>query len=254
MPYAKRATRDSIPLAVPVLLATGSVALFALIWRRIAAPRSVHASARPSARRPVMPSPSSGAVDRTQPSHSGTGALFHRLYDVLLIETGLSTSAALRLMHRNMTELVPSPLAHFEKSAGTDGMLRVGDEYEITMLGPWNGTVRVAESALDHFTLVTLEGHPEAGHITFRVIRDDDRPDTLRVQIESWARARDRVVHAAYATLGIGKQIQSEVWITFLQRLSALAGVSGTPEVRMTTETLDADTPTPSARIAPSDG
>ena len=112
------------------------------------------------------------------------------------------------------------------------------DEYDITMLGPWNGKVRVTESTLDHFTLVTLDGHPEAGHITFRVVTDDDTPDTIRVQIESWARARDAVVHAAYATLGIGKQIQTEVWITFLQRLSTLAGMHTTPEVQLTTEQL----------------
>ena len=238
MPYVTRRTRDSIPLAIPVLLATGSVALLALIWRRMAAPRSQRTLTRQTAHPADLPTVPESAGDDTQHVHAGTGELFHRRYEVQLAGTGLTAGEALRLMHRHMTELVPSPLAHFEKSAGAEGLLQVGDEYDITMLGPWNGKVRVTESTLDHFTLVTLDGHPEAGHITFRVVTDDDTADTIRVQIESWARARDAVVHAAYATLGIGKQIQTEVWITFLQRLSTLAGMHTTPEVQLTTEQL----------------
>ncbi len=254
MPYVTRTTRDSIPLAVPVLLATGSFALLALIWRRMAAPRANFAAASPAAFSPAMPIPSLNPGDNAQDARTGTGALFHRLYEVLLTATGLTCGATLRLMHQHMTELAPSALAHFEKSAGTDDVLRVGDEYEITMLGPWNGKVRVIESAVDHFTLVTLDGHPEAGQITFRVVTEDGTVDEQRVQIESWARARDAVVHAAYATLGVGKQIQTEVWITFLQRLSTLAGMSSTPEVRMTTEELDDDTLPRPASTPPADG
>lgn len=254
MPYITRAPRHSIPRAVPVLLATGSVALFALIWRRIAAPRSVGTGSRVTTLPSAALRDSLRAGDKVQAENTGTGALFHRLYEVLLTGTGLTSRAALQLMHRHMTDLSPSPLAHFEKSAGGDGLLRVGDEYDITMLGPWNGTVRVIESTLDHFTLVTLDGHPETGHITFRVVTDDGTPDALRVQIESWARARDAIVHAAYATLRIGKQIQTEVWITFLQRLSALAGMSRTPRVRVTTEELDPDTLSPATGAARADG
>ena len=253
MPYVTRTTRDSIPVAVPVLLATGSVALLALIWRRLAAPRSLHDDVEHTATPDVPPPPRSAGGD-AQHAETGTGALYHRRYTILLTGTGLTAGAALRLIHRHMTELVPSPLAHFEKSAGTDGLLRVGDEYEITMLGPWNGKVRVTESALEHFTLVTLDGHPEAGHITFRVVADENASDTLHVEIESWARARDAVVHAAYATLGIGKQIQTEVWITFLQRLGTLAGMSTTPEVQITTDKLPSDTLEAASRTDPSDG
>ena len=116
----------------------------------------------------------------------------------------------------------------------------MGDEYDITLLGPWNGRVRVVESTARHFTLVTLDGHPEAGHISFSVAPVADSNDTLQVLIESWARARDAIVAVAYGTLGVGKQVQTEVWITFLQRLSALAGVAQTPEVRIRTEALAA--------------
>ena len=241
MAYVSRSARDSIPRALSALLATGSVTLLALVWRQMTAPRSEHRARKTNAVPPEAPLPPPAAGEDTQRSQTGSGALFHRLYEVLLTDTGLTSAATLRLMHQHMTDLAPSPLARFEKSAGTVSHLRVGDEYDITMLGPWNGRVRVTESSSEHFTLATLDGHPEVGHITFRVAATNDPYDALCVQIESWARARDAVVHAAYATLGIGKQIQTEVWITFLQRLSALVGMTGTPEVRITTEALDAD-------------
>ena len=99
-----------------------------------------------------------------------------------------------------------------------------------------HGMVRVAESTHESFTLATLDGHTEAGHITFSVVESEDAP--LHVRIESWARARDSVVATAYHTLRVGKQIQTEAWITFLQRLSALAGVEGTPEVQIADEEI----------------
>ena len=167
---------------------------------------------------------------------SGSGSVFHRRYEVKLTEIAIDSAALLQLMQRHIAELSPSLLAHFEKSAGHDDLLRVDDEYEITMLGPWNGRVRVAESTPESFTLVTLAGHPEAGHITFSV--SPSQPDACCVCIESWARSRDGIVATAYATLGIGKQMQTEVWVTFLQRLSEMAGGRETPEVQITDEVM----------------
>ncbi len=242
MHYVRR--RESARFVVPLLAAAGALSLCALIWRRLAAPRTARTmSHRESdiASAGVPPSGPTHGVDAgpdAQLVHDGSGPLVHRRYDVLITGTTLGAGALLQLLQRHLSELAPAALAHFEKSEGRDGLTRVGDEYEITMLGPWNGRVRVIESATRHFTLVTLDGHPEAGHITFSVEPVGNPPDTLRVLIESRARARDSVVELAYGTLGVGKQVQTEVWITFLQRLSALAGVEGTPEVRMSTEEL----------------
>ena len=253
MRHMRRRERDSISLTVPLLLAAGSISLFALLWRRIAAPRTSRRmsdveSGFASADVPAPGSSQGGETARdAQLAPAGSGPLVHRRYDVLITGCAMSASALLRMLQRNLSDLAPSALAHFEKSHGSDGLARVGDEYEITMLGPWNGRVRVIESTPRHFTLVTLDGHPEAGHITFSVAATGEFTDTLQVLIESWARARDSVVAVAYETLGVGKQMQAEVWITFLQRLSALAGMEHTPEVRITTEELAsaATPPTP---------
>ncbi len=264
MHYVRHQQRDSIPLAAPLLLALGSLGLFAIVWRRTTAPRLAQPRARrvpaasPSApgRPQFVPrapaSPEAVAAGSHQTAESGTGALVHRQYEITLELHQLLPADMLRLMQRHITELAPSALANFEKTAGSETIFRVGDEYDITMLGPWNGRVRVAELTPDSFTLVTLDGHPESGHITFSSRHSDALDGSVTVMIESWARSRDAVVHAAYSTLRIGKQVQAEVWITFLQRLSALAGATETPQVRITTEEIPSAAPTtePAARDA----
>ncbi len=113
-----------------------------------------------------------------------------------------------------------------------------GDEYHITMFGPWNGRVRVAEVSDRAFTFVTLKGHPEAGFITFVVNKVPHRSDVLAVSIESWARARSEAVNAAYDTIEAGREMQTEVWITFLQRIAELAGCKNAPEVQIDSEEI----------------
>jgi hypothetical protein len=240
MTYGSSRHQDSVPVVLPLLLATGSLSLLALLWRqRIAPRRERQRLARTRSRTPERHD--AARIERgaeTQPASDGSGALIHRRYEIELPDRAVSRDIVLRLMQLHLTELAPAALANFEKSEGSDDVFRVGDEYEITMLGPWNGAVRVAEMTRDSFTLVTLEGHPEAGHITFSVEENARSIGGLLVRIESWARSRDRLVEAAYSTLRIGKQVQTEVWITFLQRLAVLAGVTTRPEVRITNESI----------------
>ncbi|MCC7052097.1 MAG: hypothetical protein IT355_02440 [Gemmatimonadaceae bacterium] len=244
MHYGRQAREDSV---VPVLVLLGAVAALAvtaIAMRRRVAPRRERRTARALTEAAHAVAPVAAARDGdAQDAGSGSGALVHRRYEVRLVGTGHTVASICRLMHGHLAELAPSGFADFEKTRGDDDRLRAGDEYDITMLGPWNGRVRVAEVSEEHFTLVTLDGHPEAGHITFSARDAEAEAETpgapaLHAVIESWARARDGVVDAAYSTLGIGRQVQTEVWVTFLQRLATLAGVSGTPEVRITTEEL----------------
>ncbi len=252
MPYVVRRRRDSVSVLPPLLFAVGSLGVLALFWRRRAAPRverrraGGHAAdgrhdtgAQPPGRR-AQPAPVMADASNAQLASSGTGALIHRRYEIIIPVRGLRPADLMRLMQRHLTELAPSALADFTKAAGSENAFRTGDEYDITMLGPWNGRVRVCEISDSAFTLVTLDGHPEAGHITFSAGPVSGAEESVLVLIESWARARDAVVHAAYSTIRIGKKVQAEVWITFLQRLAALAGVTDTPQVRIITDELPA--------------
>ncbi len=61
------------------------------------------------------------------------------------------------------------------------------------------------------FKLLTLEGHLEAGHITFSA-RNGDEPDHYIFRIESRARSSDRLIDWVYDKLGLAKAAQTEMW------------------------------------------
>jgi hypothetical protein len=100
------------------------------------------------------------------------------------------------------------------------------------MPGPWDGPVRVVHRDATSFRLATLQGHLEAGQIEFRAQPDDD---TLRFEIESWARAGDRLADVMYNKLRLAKEIQLNMWTHFCIRAAALAG--GRPQGGITIRT-----------------
>ncbi len=236
MPWS-RARRTYVPA---VLLAGGSIvaaALLAHALRRALAPRFEQRQSRTRASAGAPRAPDDYGSD-LQAEHSGVGELTHRRYAVNVPRASFTTRSLLQEIQRSMQELSPASLAAFEKAAGDVAWMAVGDEYDITMLGPWNGRVRVAEVLDDCFTLVTLHGHPEAGHITFSVVNLPRAPDRFDVVIESWARVRDRAVQLAYETLAVGRSVQTEVWVTFLQRVAERVGCTEVPEVDIRSEEL----------------
>lgn len=214
-----------------------ALALLAHTVRRFVAPRREKRSERERSGATVPDSPVDAGVD-LQGAETGAGELTHRRYAIEVPRSTFTCHTLIRAIAQSMRELSPEKLAAFEKTAGSVATMLVGDEYDVTMLGPWNGRVRVAEVTDDSFTLVTLDGHPEAGHIVFSVRELTNRPDAFQVRIESWARARDEIVHVAYDTLAVGRQVQTEVWVTFLQRVAELTGCDEVPEVDINSEEL----------------
>ncbi len=238
-------------LAIVVAVLAAAAALLLRAWRLLSAPRTeTEYLGAPAAPGTDNASPSSRAQQderssgiNVQTKEGGVGDLLHRRYEISVL-CAMDRKTLLRTIQRNITTLSPAALAEFEKSSGSANEMAVDDEYHISMLGPWNGRVRVSEMTEDSFTLVTLDGHPEAGHITFSVLDEVDMPGSLRVRIDSLARARDHTVNLAYDSLGVGKQVQTEVWVTFLQRVGELAGATESLDVRVTTERHE-DEPTP---------
>jgi hypothetical protein len=106
------------------------------------------------------------------------------------------------------------------KTRGADGPLRYGDEFVVRTPGPWDGPVRVVRRDATSFRLATLQGHIEAGQIEFRAAADGD---ALRFEIESWARAGDRLADVMYNKLRLAKEIQLNMWTHFCIRAAALA-------------------------------
>jgi hypothetical protein len=176
--------------------------------------------------------------DDVQLEGDGFGQLIGRHYEIRF-SSSLEPAALMRLVHQNVSWLSPEALANFEKTSGAAWNMRIGDEFEITILGPWNGRVRVTAMDEQSFSFVTLKGHPEAGRIRFAV----ERPmyngrGVLRFTIDSWARTRDAVVNAAY-NLG-GKNVQTTTWKTFLERVVVLARGDAIGEVTTFERDLEA--------------
>jgi len=230
------------PTLSAVLIVAGSLAAMwltahvARLWR---APRRERRSERARADADVPEAPADPGID-LQDEGSGVGALTHRCYRIEVPSATFSARSLIKAIELHLRELSPAGLAAFDKSSGSTARMAVGDEYDVTMLGPWNGRVRVAEVTDSSFTLVTLDGHPEAGHITFAVTDLHTRPRLLTVTIDSWARARDDTVLVAYDTLSVGRRVQTEVWVTFLQRVAKLTGATDVPEVDIQSEELTA--------------
>ncbi len=232
----------------PATIVLGGAMLVIAAGMLAATVRWIAAPGRKKARARQSPGNGSAKAPRTlrqfgfgtQRAASGVGPLLHRRYSVDIPRSPatehVNSVALMRSIKAQIARLSPSALAEFRKTNGEPGEMHVGDEYDITMVGPWNGRVRVVAVARDSFTLITLKGHPESGHISFRVqeLRTPSHP--LRVSIESWARSRDAGVDLVYAKLGLGKHMQAKVWVTFLQRACALAGLRAPPRVRVTSE------------------
>ncbi len=176
---------------------------------------------------------------RAQLPDEGYGLLFHRRYWVDIDRPKLSPKALMDRVQCDVGAFCPRLLADFQKSRGHPSRMQPGDEYQIAILGPWNGAVRVIESSPTSFTFVTLKGHPEAGQITFSVRRHPTRPRALRFEIRSWARSRDMLVSLGYHEGKIGKEIQKNAWVAFCQRVAEASGGTIIGEVQVATEELD---------------
>ncbi|WP_052732540.1 DUF1990 family protein [Hymenobacter terrenus] len=171
-----------------------------------------------------------------QPAATGSGPWLERRYFIDVARPRHTPTQLMAEVQADVPRFAPELLADFKKSEGGPAGLRVGQEFQISILGPWNGCVRVTEVGDTLFEFITLEGHPEAGRIHFEAHYVDERPDVLRFEIRSRARSRDGLVAFAYDTIGVGKRVQEATWVEFCRRVAAASGGQALGDV--TVETL----------------
>lgn len=189
------------------------------MWRTTPMYRSEEPGAWPEDAPPALPD---GLVDEeVQRVADGAGALYHRRYRASISDPRASPGELMALLQRDPDRAAPSEFATFRKVAGDDDAMRPGDEYVVRMPGPWDGPVRVVEVSQSSFRLLTLDGHLEAGQIAFRV---RGAGNSIDFEIESWARAGDRLSDLLYDRLRMSKEIQLHMWTSYLERVIELAG------------------------------
>ena len=166
--------------------------------------------------------------DQVQRVGEGAGVLFHRRYRAHIRDAELSPEQLMTRLQASPDQAAPTEFATFKKVVGEEGRMRPGDEYVVRMPGPWDGPVRVVEVTPHSFHLLTLAGHLEAGQIVFRARGDNGR---IEFEIESWARAGDRLSALLYDRLRMSKETQLHMWTSFLERVIDLSG--GTRDGRL---------------------
>jgi Domain of unknown function (DUF1990) len=226
MKTVSRTARLRTVLGWPVGIAAVS---WRYMWRTIPLHRSEEAGTR--ADLPGSEYATSGFADRVQSLDAGVGPLLHRSYGVRIAGTSMTPSALIDLVSTRLNQATPE-MAVFRKTRGAQGTMRQGDEFVVRMPGPWDGPVRVVRRDEASFRLATLDGHLEAGEIEFRAAPDGE---ALRFEIESWARAGDRLSALLYNKLRLAKEIQLNMWSHFCVRAAGLAG--GRPQGGVTIRT-----------------
>jgi hypothetical protein len=199
------------------------------LWRTIPLHRSEEIGTR--ADLPTLEYDTAGFADRLQPLGAGVGPVLHRVYSVRIAGTSITPPALMDLVAGRLNQASPE-MAKFRKTRGAQDALREGDEFVVRMPGPWDGPVRVVRRDAASFRLATLAGHLEAGEIEFRA---ENLGDGLRFEIESWARAGDRLSALLYNNLRLAKEIQLNMWSHFCVRAARIAG--GRPQGGITIRT-----------------
>jgi hypothetical protein len=199
------------------------------MWRTIPLHRSEESGTR--ADLPDLAYDTSEFAGQHQPLAAGVGPMLHRWYAVRIVGSSMTPSALIDLVSAKLNQASPE-MAVFRKTRGARNALRQGDEFIVRMPGPWDGPVRVVRRDENSFRLATLAGHLEAGEIEFRAEHDGH---ALRFEIESWARAGDRLSALLYNKLRLAKEIQLNMWSHFCVRAAELAG--GRPEGGVTIRT-----------------
>jgi hypothetical protein len=169
------------------------------------------------------PPPLPAELERSeiQTPDDGAGPMFHRRYRVRIRGSELSPDELVQAVAADPDSVSPSEFATFRKLEGSEGGMRINDEYVVRMAGPWDGPVRVAERQGTMFRLTTLEGHLEAGQIEFRAYEEDR---LVVFEIESWARSKDRLTDILYDRLRMSKEVQLHMWTSTLERIAKLSG------------------------------
>jgi hypothetical protein len=171
------------------------------------------------------------------PASRGVGPLLQRDYWAVIDRCELRPSEIASLVAQRFAELSPAQLAAFRRTDGTEQSLRVGDEMEVAIPGAGRCLVRVVHRDANSLTLGTLEGHPEAGRITFGAYRNE-RGDVV-FHIRSRARSSSALRYVGF--LGLGEAMQTNVWTDFVNAVALTAGDGVVGVIRASTTRMESD-------------
>jgi hypothetical protein len=148
----------------------------------------------------------------------GFGALWQKTYQVRLRGENLTPAEIIRVWKERFPEFQPPQNRFYPSVAGV-----VPGEVVLinaSLQGLPIGTgVMVLYADDESFTLMTPQGHPESGWVTFSAFTDEQDERVLVAQVQSMARANDPIYEIGFR-LG-GSAAQETIWTHLLASLAA---------------------------------
>jgi hypothetical protein len=147
------------------------------------------------------------------PATHGTGPLLQRDYWAVFGDCAMSPSEVISNVKAHFCSLPPPALVSFSAPDG----IALHAALDIHIKPGQQCGVRVVHENANSLTLATLEGHPEAGRITFGSYRNA-QGDVI-FHIRSRARSGDRLSRLGF--LAIGEAMQTNTWTDFIRNTAA---------------------------------
>ena len=170
------------------------------------------------------------ATDReVQPATEGAGPLLQRDYWGVIAGARMGPREIVELMAERFPDFPPENLVKFRLTDGCTGPLEVGHELDIDIRLAGSCAVRVVHRDENSITLGTLEGHPEAGRITFGAYRNE-RGDVV-FHIRSRARSSGLAKYVEW--LFGGDPMQTNTWVDFINALAMTVGSGIVDSIRV---------------------
>lgn len=177
------------------------------------------------------------------PASRGVGPLLQRDYWAVF-GGDVTPSDLIAYVGAHFCELPPKSVVAFTAPGG----ISMGVDLDIRIMPARQCCVRVVHADAQSFTLATLNGHPEAGRITFGAYRNPAGNVVFHIR----SRARSAGLAERLGFLVIGDAMQTSTWTDFITHAAAGVGAHIQGPIHAESKEVDeepeddapADTPT----------
>lgn len=177
----------------------------------------------------------------------GIGPLLQRDYWGLIDSCRLTPEELVDFVACHFEKFVPEEAARFTRPDPPHRALSVGEDVDVQITGAGNNRVRVLHTDARSFTFGTIEGHPEAGRITFGAYRN--AYGDVIFHIRSRARASSRKNYAGF--LALGEAMQTNCWTGFVNAVACSTGNCVVGPIHAVTTTLSGEERDDDAQATP---
>ena len=169
--------------------------------------------------------------DDLLPATRGAGPLLQRDYWAIFAGCALKPSEIMTHVKSHFCELPPASLVRFLAPTGVNR----NAELDIRIVPAQSCRVRVMHEDAQSITLATLDGHPEAGRITFGAYRNPAGDVIFHIR----SRARSASLSKRVGFLAIGDAMQTNTWTDFINNAARAVGAHIPDAIRAETKEVE---------------